>query len=115
VTLMVLQSISTAGTPPTFNTVTATDTLPAQVGVTLIVRNTSAAPITVTLITPGNLGTGDAYPDHAVTCGAGTGTGNEVPTEVWLPITPEYVDPSTGLVTVTYSAQTSVKSALVQL
>lgn len=113
--LMALQSISTAGTPPTFSTVNASDTLPYGGGYTLVVRNTSASSVTVTLVTPGNLGTGDAYPDHAVTCGAGTGAGNVVPTEVWLPISADYGDPTTGLATVTFSAQTSIKSALVSL
>lgn len=113
--LYTTQSISTAGTPPTFNSVASTDTCNGGQGVCLIVRNTSASSINVTLVTPGNLGTGDAYPDHVVACGAGTGSGNVVPTEVWLPITADYTDPSTGLATINYSATTGIKAAAVNL
>lgn len=113
--LYATQSVSTAGTPPTFASVAASDTAVGGQGACLIVRNTSASSINVTLVTPGNLGTGDAYPDHVVACGAGTGAGNVVPTEVWLPISADYTDPTTGLATVTYSAQTNIKAAVVQL
>lgn len=109
------QSISTAGTPPTFNNVAASDTCSGGQGVCLIVRNTSASSVNVTLVTPGNLATGDAYPDHTVACGAGTGAGNIVPTEVWLPVGADYTDPTTGLVTINYSATAGIKAAVVNL
>jgi hypothetical protein len=112
---MVVQSLATAGTPPTFNNVASTDTFPTQPGYALIVRNTSASSINVTLDTPGNLGSGDAYPQKVVACGAGTGSGNVVPTEVWIPLSADYLDPSTGLGSVAYSATSGVKSALVAL
>jgi hypothetical protein len=109
------QGVSNAGTPPVFNNVAASDTAAPAAGATLIVRNTSAVPVNVTLVTPGNLGSGDAYPDHVVACGAGTGAGNIVPTEVWLPLSQDYVDPSTGLATITYDVQTGIKAAVVAL
>jgi hypothetical protein len=115
VTLMKVQSVKTDGTPPTFDPVTATDTMPYSPESTLIVRNASPDPVDVTLVTPGNLGTGDQYPDKVVTCDPGSGTTNEVPTEVWIPISKDYVDPGTGQITVNYSAQTDVSSALVAL
>lgn len=114
-TLMMVQSVKNDGTPPTFDPVTASDSMPFSPESTLIVRNASAAPVDITLVTPGNLGTGDEYPDKVVTCDAGTGTTNEVPTEVWIPIAKDYVDPQTGQITVEYSAQTDVSAALVAL
>lgn len=92
------------GTPPTFAAPAASDTV--QVGSTLIVKNASAAAITVTLVTPGNLGTGDAYPDKVYTVPATTG-------ELWIPVYEDYRDPVTGVAAVTFSAVTSVTAAAI--
>lgn len=89
-----------AGTPPTFAAPAASDTV--QVGSTLVVKNASGASITVTLITPGNLPTGDAYPDKAYTVGAGA--------EAWIPVLPEYRN-TAGVAPVTFSATASVTVA----
>jgi hypothetical protein len=89
-----------AGTPPTFAAPLASDTV--QVGSTLIVKNGSGASITVTMVTPGNLPTGDAYPDRAYTVTAGA--------EAWIPILSEYRN-SAGVAAVTFSAVTSVTVA----
>lgn len=89
-----------AGTPPTFSAIAASETV--QVGSTLIVKNGSVASITVTLVTPGNLPTGDAYPDKAYTVGAGA--------EAWIPVLSEYRN-AAGVAAVTFSATASVTAA----
>lgn len=95
---------SQAGTPPVFAAPLASDTV--QVGTTLIVKNASAAAVTVTLVTPGSLGTGDAYPDKAYTVPATNG-------ELWIPVYEDYRNPTTGVATVTFSAVTSVTAAAI--
>ena len=89
-----------AGTAPTFSTPAASET--AEIGMMLIVKNGSAASITVTMATPNNLPTGDDYPDKVYTVAAGA--------ERWIPVLPEYRQ-STGLATVTFSATASVTVA----
>jgi hypothetical protein len=93
-----------AGTPPTFAAPSASDT--AQIGTTLIVKNGSGASITVTMTTPGTLGTGDAYPDKAYTVTAGA--------EAWIPVLADYRN-TAGVAAVTFSAVTSVTAATVSL
>lgn len=92
-----------AGTPPTFAAPLASDTV--TMGSTLIVKNASAASITVTLITPGNLPTGDAYPDKVYTVAAAG--------EAWIPVLADYLNPSTLLADVTFSAVASVTVAAI--
>jgi hypothetical protein len=91
-----------AGTPPTFAAPSASDTV--QVGTILVVKNGSGAGITVTMTTPGTLGTGDAYPDKAYTVGAGA--------EAWIPVLPDYRN-SAGVAAVTFSSVTSVTAAAI--
>lgn len=91
-----------AGTPPVYATPAASDTV--QIGATLIVRNGSAAPITVTLATPGNLATGDAYPDKAYTVAAGA--------EAWIPVLKDYRN-AAGVAAVTFSATASVTATAI--
>ncbi len=93
-----------AGTPPTYAAPATSDT--AQVGSTLIVKNASAGAITVTIVTPGNLPTGDAYPDKAYTVGVGA--------EAWIPVLSEYRN-TAGVAAVTFSAVTSVTAASISL
>ena len=89
-----------AGTAPVFAAPSASDTV--QIGSMLIVKNGSGASITVTFATPGNLPTGDAYPDKAYTVTAGA--------EAWIPVLPEYRQ-STGVANVTFSSVSSVTAA----
>lgn len=91
------------GTPPTYAAPAASDTV--QIGATLIVKNASAGSITVTLITPGTLNTGDAYPDKAYTVAAGA--------ERWIPVLQDYRDSTTGTAAVTFSATASVTAAAI--
>lgn len=88
-----------AGTPPTYTTPASSDTV--QIGSTLIVKNGSASAVTVTMVTPGNLPTGDAYPDKAYTIAAGA--------EAWIPVLPEYRN-TAGVAAVTFSATASVSA-----
>jgi len=88
------------GTPPTFAAPSSSDTV--QIGSTLIVKNGSGASITVTMVTPGNLPTGDAYPDKAYTVTAAS--------EAWIPVLPEYRN-TAGVAAVTFSATASVTAA----
>jgi hypothetical protein len=73
-----------------------------QVGSTLVVKNASAGAVTVTMVTPGNLPTGDAYPDRAYTVAAGA--------EAWIPVLSEYRN-TAGVAAVTFSATASVTVA----
>lgn len=90
-----------AGTAPVFAAPLASDTV--EIGSTLIVKNTSAAAITVTLVTPATLGTGDAYPDKVYTVPATNG-------ELWIPVLRDYKG-SNGLATVNFSATAGVTAA----
>lgn len=102
-----VQTVQLDGTAPTYAAAAAADTAKTGSGLTLIVKNASGAPITVTLVTPGNLGTGDAIPDKVYTVAATTG-------ERWIPLLDLYADPTTGTAAVNYSATTSVTRAVVR-
>lgn len=93
-----------AGTPPTFAVPSASDTV--EVGTCLIVKNGSAGSINVTMVTPGTLPTGDAYPDKVYAVGAGA--------ERWIPVLPDY-QAAGGLATVNFSATAGVSAAAVYL
>lgn len=103
--LQVLQKITNAGTKPTFNAVAASDTMLPGDRLFLVVNNGGGASITATVVTPGDLPTGDAYPDKAYTVAAGG--------QAWIPLLDLYADPITGLATVNYSATASVTAAYV--
>lgn len=90
------------GTPPNFGTPAASETV--EVGTILIVKNGSASSINVTLVTPGTLNTGDAYPDKVIAVPAGT--------ERWIPVLPDYQAPG-GLAAVNFSATASVTVAAI--
>jgi hypothetical protein len=102
---MQAQTISVAGTAPTFSTPSASDTVPIRA--CLVVKNASAGSITVTLVTADNLETGDAYPDKAYTVAAGA--------ECWIPTNLSAYRPASGsgLVPVTFSSVTSVTAAAI--
>lgn len=93
-----------AGTPPVYAAPASSDTV--QIGSTLVVRNGSGSSITVTMVTPGNLPTGDAYPDKAYTVAAAG--------EAWIPVLPEYRN-TAGVAAVTFSATASVTATSISL
>jgi hypothetical protein len=70
-------------------------------GVYLHVKNTNAATRDVTIADPRSTDIGLAHPDTVVTVAATTG-------DVCIPIYPQYVNPVTGLVDITYSAVTNL-------
>jgi hypothetical protein len=102
---MITQSVVIAGTPPIFAAPSATDT--AEIGAVLIVKNGSGASITVTLVTPATLATGDPYPDKPYPISAGG--------ERWIPVLPEYRSPTNSrFADLTISATGSVTAAVVR-
>lgn len=106
--LITTQTLGLAGTAPTYASAASGDT--ARVGdhVWFIVKNASGSIVTVTLVYPGTLPSGDAIPDKAYTVPATTG-------EKWIPLLKEYGDPALGgQVAITYSATTSVTRAVVK-
>ena len=105
--LIATQSVTVAGTAPTFAAAAAGDTARVGSHLTLIVKNASGGSITVTMVYPGNLPTGDAIPDKVYTVPATTG-------EQWIPLLQQYADPTTGTASITYSATASVTRAVVQ-
>lgn len=95
------------GTAPTFAAAAAGDTAEVDPANTLVVKNASGAGITLTLVTPGTLATGDAYPDKTYTVPAAG--------EVWVPLVDAFRDTSiNGQATVNYSATASVTRAVVR-
>lgn len=86
------------GTAPTYSTSSASDTVKWTGGkLTLIARNTSGSPNTVTIVVPGTK-YGQAIPDVPVTVPATTG-------ERWIgPLAEDMADPVTKLITITNSA-----------
>jgi hypothetical protein len=56
------------------------------------------------MVTPGTLGTGDAYPDKAYTVTAGS--------EAWIPVLEDYRN-TAGVAAVTFSSVTSVTAAAI--
>lgn len=104
---MQAQNLVQAGTAPVFAAPATTDTVPY--GTVLVVKNASAGDVTVTLVTPGNLPTGDTYPDKAYTVAAAG--------EAWILVDQAAYrsvdDPA--VVDVTFSAVASVTAAAINL
>lgn len=100
-------TVTTAGGKPTFNAAASGDTAKCGSGYTLIVKNASGSPVTVTIPVAGNTSYGVANPDPTWTVAATTG-------EEWIPLLDAYRDPSTGMAAVNYSATTSVTRAVVK-
>ena len=106
--LLSTQTIVNAGTAPTFAAAAASDTVTYSTGLFVVYKNTNAATRTITVVVPGNTLYDDAITDHALTIAATTG-------ELWIPIRSLARDTTTGLVTITTSAQTNVTVAAVRL
>lgn len=84
--------------------VTTGNTCPGGQGVVLYVKNASGAPINVTLHYT-NTVDGNAVASRVIAVGAGKAS--------LLPVQDAYEDPATGLVTVDFSATTSVTAQAV--
>jgi hypothetical protein len=81
------------------------DTVQYTPNTELRVKNGSGSPITVTVAIPGNTEFGQAAPDVPISIAAGA--------ERAIALRPGMVDPATGLISVTYSAATSVTVCVV--
>ncbi len=96
------------GLSPTHNAAAAGgDRVPAGSGVLVVVRNTSAAAITVTLVTPGTLEGDLAIADRIYTVAATNG-------ELWFPVGPNYRG-ANGLADLTYSAAAGLTVACIRV
>lgn len=91
-----------------YSTPSASDTITPDNGLVLHVKNTNAATRDVTVVVPGST-YGQANPDVVNTVPATTGD-NFIP----IPNSPGLIDPTTGLITVTYSATAGVTAALLR-
>ena len=97
------QTVKISGAPPAYAAPALSDT--AEVGATLIVKNGSGSSITVTMVTPGVLPTGDNYPDKAYTVAAAG--------EAWIPVMTDYAQLSDPrFAAVTFSSVTTVTAAV---
>lgn len=106
--LLTVQTIARAGVAPTLNAVSASDTF-ANDGRTYIdVNNGGATSLTVTIVTPATVD-GLAIDDRTVTIAAGQ-------RRVIGPFPKAtYNHPTTGLVTVNFSATASITCAVLRL
>ena len=105
--LLTPQAVTSTLGKPTFSAVASSDTINPDDGLFLIVKNAGGSSDTVTVddagVTPG----GSAATDPTWSVPATTG-------EVWIPINRSFVNPTTGLITVSHSFTTSVTCALVK-
>lgn len=102
------QQIAITGLTVALSAAGASDTAAPDDRVFWRVKNASGSAITATVVVPGTT-FGQANPDVAVNVPATTG-------DVLIgPLVPALADASTGLITLTTSAQTSVTSALVKV
>lgn len=98
--------ITTDGsTGPTYNAAAAGDTIVNGAGGILIIRTTGTI-TNATIVTPGSLPNGDAYPDKVIAMPA---TG-----ERWIYLGPEY-SASDGSVSLSWSSLTGVTWTVVSL
>lgn len=96
-----------SGTAPTFAAAAAGDTAECDPANTLIVKNGSGASVNVTVATPGNLVTGDAFPDKVYAVAAAG--------ERWIPLVDAFRDPTqNGQAVISYSATASVTRAVIR-
>jgi hypothetical protein len=101
------QSLPLGGLQPTYASAAAGgDTTPIGDKLVLHVFNGSASSVTVTAVTPGNVG-GLAIGDAALAVAAGENG--------FLPLNRVYRSPVSGRASITYSAATSVEVAVLRL
>lgn len=104
--LMTAQPVTAAGTTPTFAAPSSSDTITPDTGLILYVKN-GATSSTVTVVVPGN----QPYSGVATTDLIQTFANGE--RVFYLPR--EIADPTTGLITVTYSSTATVTVALLKI
>lgn len=106
--LLTAQQVTITGTTVTYAAAGASDTVAPDERAFWHVKNTNGSSRTATVVVPGTQ-FGQALADVAVTVDATTGD------EMIGPLVPALADPSTGLITLTTSAQTGVTSAIVRI
>ena len=89
------QNIVDVGTAPSFTQASASDTADVGTGrnTFLVYKNTSATPLVLTIVVPGNTSYGQPNPDPQITVPITNG-------EKWIPLRKEYAD-DTNRVTIT--------------
>jgi hypothetical protein len=98
--------VTVTGGAVTMGAAASGDTAQCGDGFMLLVKNGDGSSHTVTIAVPGNLATGDAYPDKVYTIPAG---------EMWpIPLSAIYADPTDGLAHLTWSATTSMTRAVIK-
>jgi hypothetical protein len=97
VAALTAKQFTAAGTQPTWPAVTASDTVVPGDRLGLIVRNTTGTVDNCTIVTPGSGPGGVATPDVVVVVPITTGF------QLISLADPAYVDPVTGLITITHS------------
>lgn len=96
------QTLSVAsGAAPTFTAAAASDTMAPGRNVFAVYRSTHSVQCDVTVVIPGNLDTGVAYPDKVYSLEVG----NVTMQELWIPLEKFMQDPTTSLVTITTEIQ----------
>lgn len=93
-----------AGAAITFGAVAAEDTVTADNGLVLHVKNAGGSADTVTLVDPGTTPAGSSATDPTYTCPATTG-------DIEIPLSSKLAD-STGTITIQHSFTTSVTCAV---
>lgn len=107
--LLSTQKVAIPSLLPTFAAASAGgDTITPGNNTFLVVKNGGGSSINVTVAVPGNDSFGNARPDLVVAVANGT--------ERYIPVSSnKIIDPSTGLVSVTYSAVTSVTVGVISV
>jgi len=105
--LLTTQTIVTAGLQPSYSAVSASDTINPDENLFLHVKNGGGSPDTVTVVDAGVTPGGSAAVSPTVSVPATTG-------DRMIPINKNFVNPTTGLITVTHSFTTTVTCALVR-
>lgn len=106
--LLNTQQITKAGITPAYTAVSASDTISADTGLVLHVKNAGGSPDTVTLVDAGTTPGGSAGTSPTVSVPATTG-------DKLIFIPGAFVAAATGLITVNHSSTTSVTCAVLRV
>lgn len=102
-----VQTISSPATIPSYAAPAATETFIPGDNCFLHVKNGNGSACVVTFTDPGLTPAGSAATNPTVSVAASTG-------DKMIPVHPSLASPSTGLVTATFSVQTSVLAAVIR-
>lgn len=102
------QQIVSTGLTPVYGTTSASQTITADDGLFLHVKNVAAEDTVVTITDPGRTPAGSVATNPTVTVSSTSG-------DKMIPLSKAFASPSTGLITVAFSYTTSVTAALLRL